>query len=185
MIHSFTVCVDGGDDVVGIQFAVKEISDESNTVDLTPMGSMTGDCNTLRLKSASGPIEKIKASYSTDEESVTAVRFYKGDIKKSYGVLERPSVTWEFDDTNKLIGVHGRLDGDTIVQLGFVTHTTDDALCEAVYPEDTTQPDNTTGTDDTAETGEEGSSEQPADTEDNSTDTTETPDTSNGSTSTE
>ena len=129
MIHSFTVCVDGGDDVVGIQFAVKEISDESNTVDLTPMGSMTGECNTLRLKSASGPIEKIKASYSTDEESVTAVRFYKGDIKKSYGALGRPSVTWEFGGTNKLIGVHGRLDGDTIVQLGFVTHTTDDALC--------------------------------------------------------
>ena len=71
----------------------------------------------------------------------------------------KPNETWEFDDKNKLIGVHGHLDGDTIVQLGFVTHTTDDVLCEAAYPEDTTEPNNSTGTDDTAETGEEGSPE--------------------------
>ena len=130
MIDSFTVCVDRGDDVIGIQFAVKEVSDESNTVDLTPMGSMTGECKTLTL-TPTGPIDKIKASYSLNDGAVSAVRFYKGDIKKTYGELLKPNETWLFDDKNKLIGVHGQLDGDTIVQLGFVTHTTDDALCEA------------------------------------------------------
>ena len=93
------------------------------------MGDLRGNCRNLKL---AGPIEKIVASFSTADASVTGVAFYRGTTKVEFGVIStlRPSSTWLFDDKNKLMGVHGELDGDTIVKLGFVTHITDDSLCQ-------------------------------------------------------
>merc|ERR1712151_1328337 len=91
---------------------------------------MTGACRSLAL-TPSGPIDKIKASYSPNDKAVTAIRFFKKDIYVGFGKLIKPNEVWKFDDQNKLIGAHGYVDGDNILQLGFITHTTDNAACLA------------------------------------------------------
>ena len=39
---------------------------------------------------------------------------------------------WEFSDTSQLIGLHGRVFGGTIAELGFITFNTDDCPIEEV-----------------------------------------------------
>ena len=58
---------------------------------------MIGNCKILTLL---GPIESIKASYSNNQEAVTAVKFYRASASKTYGTLLSKHAEWQFDPTN-------------------------------------------------------------------------------------
>ena len=73
------------------------------------MGIMEGwgvDCRTLEL---SGPIEKIRASWSENDQAVSAIRYFKGRNSLTYGNLLTPFSEWEFSETNVLFGIHGQM----------------------------------------------------------------------------
>ena len=73
----------------------------------------------------SGPIEMIKSSYSLNDRAVTAIKYFKTNISKSYGNLLRNYEEWEFDSRSILLGLHGYQDGTTIKGLGFITLETE------------------------------------------------------------
>ena len=75
------------------------------------MGNMSGTCQTISLK---GAIEKTRCSYSPSSGSVTSVKFYKGGLVKSYGTLLSTYKEWEYSETQLLMGLHGRVKGETI-----------------------------------------------------------------------
>ena len=82
------------------------------------MGDMSGTCKTLEL---SGEIEKVQASYSANKGGgVRAIRYTKGAAKVTYGNLLSTASAWDLDDNSVMLGVHGRVDGSKIVQLGIV-----------------------------------------------------------------
>ena len=68
-----------------------------------------------------GLIEKINASYSASTGTVSAIKYYKGSVSKTYGTLLSLFREWKFTDTNRLMGLHGRVDGAKIKALGFIT----------------------------------------------------------------
>ena len=82
------------------------------------MGNMIGDCQTLTL---TGLIEKIRASYARSTGTVSAIKYYKGSVSKTYGTLLSLFREWTFTDTNQLMGLHGRVDGTKIKSIGFIT----------------------------------------------------------------
>ena len=84
---SFVTCTNKKDILTGLQFVLQSESNASDTAELSPMGSMTGDCVTTVL--TGGSIEKIQASYSEDNKSVTAIKYYKTDGAKTFGELAR------------------------------------------------------------------------------------------------
>ena len=66
------------EDLVGIQFTLASRTDPSDIIELSPIGDVSGDnCRTLTL--VDPPLDTIKASYSLNSESVSAIRYYKGD----------------------------------------------------------------------------------------------------------
>ena len=65
IIHSFQGCEDG-DKLNGLQFTVVSRWDSAYTVNLEPIGSLEGTCQTLAL-TPSGPISDIKASFSRND----------------------------------------------------------------------------------------------------------------------
>ena len=72
---SFSTCTDDNGDVIGTQYTLRDSNDI--TTDLTAIGSMTGsNCQSLAL---SGPIEKIRASYSSATSSVSSIRYLRGE----------------------------------------------------------------------------------------------------------
>ena len=115
--HSMTNCVNGGDELIGIQFLLKSTS--GNIVELSAIGDMSGTCQTLELDDA---LETIKASYSLNNGAgVKSIRYIRGTIKKTYGTLLSSFVEWNFNNTVELIGLHGRMSDSTITQLGMIT----------------------------------------------------------------
>ena len=104
---------------------------------------MSGNCQTLEL---SGPIERIKASYSNDKRSVSSVQYYKGGIKKTYGTLLNSYRTWTFGDSNVLLGLHGKVDGKTIKKLGFIALDTEMSSCPVEEAESEITTEETTNT---------------------------------------
>ena len=49
-------------------------------IELSPIGSMIGDCETLKL---TGEIDRIRAS--VPENNVENVRFFRGNLARAYG----------------------------------------------------------------------------------------------------
>ena len=88
---------------------------------------MTDTCQTIKISRA---IEKIRASYSQNLGAVTSIKYYKGGFSKTYGTLLSTYKEWEFSDTVRLLGLHGRVSENTIVQIGFITLNTLQTNCE-------------------------------------------------------
>ena len=62
--------------MIGIQFSLAPSADMSeDVVDLNPIGSMSGDCET-NGHAEYGVIEKIQSSYSISTDTVLAIRYY-------------------------------------------------------------------------------------------------------------
>ena len=76
------------------------------------IGVMRGDCETMSL---TGPIETVRSSYSETNGAVTSIWYYKGDQKKTFGTLLNSYQTWDFNDSNYLVGLHGRMVGTKII----------------------------------------------------------------------
>ena len=85
-----------------------------------------GHCETLSL---AGPVEKIRSSYSETNGAVTSIWYYTGDRAETFGTLLNSYQTWEFTAANYLVGLHGRMVGTKITQLGFVTLDTEMEAC--------------------------------------------------------
>lgn len=103
--HSVKTCRTEGH-VTGIQITLSDDAykiNASNFIELDPLGSMTGDCDTVKLP---GDINKIKASKSAEEMSIE-YKIY-GQLNEKYGTIDSTySQTWHFTDTNPLIGLYG------------------------------------------------------------------------------
>ena len=73
---SFNTCVMNGK-VVGAQFSLKSTTD-STEVMLAPLGYLPdGSCRKLDL--SEGFIESIKVSFSSRDDKINAITYYKGD----------------------------------------------------------------------------------------------------------
>ena len=59
-----------------------EKSNPSNIVELTAMGKMRGDCQSLQLE---GPLEKARAFFKDADESVSTLKYYRGRSVASWG----------------------------------------------------------------------------------------------------
>ena len=126
VFHSFETCENGSGDMIGIQYTLVSKTDQNDIVPLSPMGNMSGICRSLILE---GPLEKIKASYSSNDKAVNAIKYYRGDASITYGTLLNPNIEWNFDESNSLIGIYGYMEGTVIKQLGFLVYSTDASLC--------------------------------------------------------
>ena len=80
-----------------------------------------------------GAIAAVDAQYSPDADRITSINYVRvrGEKEMRIGVYDpdRPQTTWEFDDTNALMGVHGYMEDDAIKSIGFVMRTTDVSRC--------------------------------------------------------
>ena len=74
--YSFTTCVNEDEDMIGTLYTLSD-SNGTNT-NLTAIGNMTGTCQTITL--TGGPIERLKASYSTSSESVSSIRYVRDGV---------------------------------------------------------------------------------------------------------
>ena len=52
---------------------------------------------------------------------MTAIQYFKKDATKTFGNISTKHTEWDFDYTNKLIGLYGVVNDDEIVQLSFIT----------------------------------------------------------------
>lgn len=103
----------------------------------------------------SGPIEKIRASYSQSEDGVSAVKYYKGGNSKTYGTLLSSFKEWTFTDSKILLGLHGRINSSNkITQLGFITNDHSLTVCPSSDPGTTTETTTETTTPDGETSGE-------------------------------
>ena len=83
---SFVTCEDERDSKLsGIKFILQSESDSSKIVELSPIGSMKGDCQTMII--SGNEIDMIRASYSKGDGAVTAIKYYKEDGAKTFGTL--------------------------------------------------------------------------------------------------
>ena len=111
---SFVTCESrGGTKLRGIKFILQSKSDPGNIVELSPIGDMKGDCDTVLI--AGGEVKTIRASYSSDDEAVTAIKYYKEDGAKTFGTLLSSYQSWDFDRYNRVMGLQGRVKNNEIV----------------------------------------------------------------------
>ena len=61
-LKAFKTCENGSKNLLGIQFTIVDKDDETNEIELEPIGTISGICRTLTVEG--GPIDKIKASYN-------------------------------------------------------------------------------------------------------------------------
>jgi hypothetical protein len=87
-LYSFTTCADTDGNITGLQFLMSESSylehpKEEELFAMDPLGSMSGECQTMTLR---GHLSKIEASYN-EESGVNGLRFYRDKKYKEYGNL--------------------------------------------------------------------------------------------------
>lgn len=88
------------------------------------IGNMEGDCTTLKL---TGGLDRIRA-YKGALPGVRSIRFYRGNLAKTYGKMKDDYTQWLFTEENPLVGVYGRHNEHGIEQLGFISL---DTACQA------------------------------------------------------
>ena len=92
--QSFTTCIDSDGAMRGTQYTL--LSASGDQIPLTAIGNMSGTCQTLTLEGS--PIEKIRASYAQSQSGVSAIKYYKGGISKTYGTLLSSYNEWTFTE---------------------------------------------------------------------------------------
>ena len=120
--HSVKTCrID--ESVTGIQIILANNAYKTNAnnfIKLDPLGSMTGNCDTVKLP---GDVNKIKASKLAGDMSIE-YKIY-GQLNQKYGELDSTySKFWHFTDSNPLVGLYGYQSEAGIEELGFITLNT-------------------------------------------------------------
>ena len=77
---------------------------------------MIGECETLKV---TGMIDRIRASAPAD--NVKNVRFFRGNLARTYGDVTEDYSEWSFTAETPLVGLYGRQSETGIDQLGFIT----------------------------------------------------------------
>ena len=80
-----------------------------------------------------------------------SIQYFKGGRKKTYGTIsEDPAMyaQWQLSDTNRLVGLHGRVKDGVIVQLGIITYNTELEECPIVTSPNDVETDDTTSSED-------------------------------------
>ena len=134
-LYSLTVC-EKNDKVVGHQYTLVNKSDDSDIVELSAMGRMRGDCQTLILQ---GPIDKVRASFKDEDDSVSAIKYFRGRTSKQWGRASRDYQEYVFSAEQPVIGLWGRASSQKITQLGFLTISEDPNICPEPEPVDETE----------------------------------------------
>ena len=133
VLKKFKTCENRREDIVGLQFTVVNKDDPADEVELEPVGDVTSDGLSCRnLKLSDGRIEKIRAGFNNTEKAITGIRYFKGVAFVKFGDMNGSEQEWYFDSDNELIGAHGYIKDGVFVNIGFVVHTTNDALCPIV-----------------------------------------------------
>ena len=125
-LHAIKTCVvhplfdfDNDRDMIGIQFILAYVDfDETEVVRLTPIGDMAGDCQELTIV---GEIDQIKATYDRESQSVNSIKIIKDGKSKTYGNGGVLYNNWMFDDDKILMGLHGKVVGRKIIELGTIS----------------------------------------------------------------
>ena len=119
---------DNDGDMIGIQFVLAYVDfDETEVVRLTPIGDMAGVCQELTII---GEIDQIKATYDRESQSVNSIKIIKDGKSKTYGKGGVMYNDWMFDDNKILMGLHGKVVGKKIIELGTISLLTDQThLC--------------------------------------------------------
>ena len=133
VLKKFKTCENRRGYIVGLQFTLVNKEDADDTVELEPNGDVTSDglaCRNVKL--TDGRIDKIRASYNRTEEAITGLRYFKGLRFINFGDMDGIEQEWTFNSDNELIGAHGYIKDGVFVNIGFVVHTTNDALCPVV-----------------------------------------------------
>ena len=117
---------------MGIEFTVIDKDDNDNSVTLETFGSVSLRKVTCRnLVLTDGGLDKISVYYDSTEEKIAGVRYFKGERFVSFGNSNGEVKDWYFDSKNELIGVHGYVKDGIIVNIGFLIHSIDDAVCQS------------------------------------------------------
>ena len=133
VLKKFKTCENRREDIVGLQFTVVNKDDPEDTVALEPNGDVTSDGLSCRnLKLTDGRIDKIRVAFNRTEKAITGIRYFKGLRFVNFGDMNGNEQEWQFDGDNELIGAHGYIKDGVFVNIGFVVHTTNDALCPIV-----------------------------------------------------
>ena len=100
-LDGFTVCTDGDDKVLGLQFFLTEtpylVHEYARLLNLNSIGVMTGDCRGMRF---SDPVHAVKAA-SKRNSGIQGLQFYYGDQVATIGDMDGWKVntqTWTFND---------------------------------------------------------------------------------------
>ena len=132
MLEKFITCQDRNKNIVGIEFTVVNKDDDNDSVTLETFGSVSLRRVTCRnLVLTDGRLDKISVYYDGTEEKISGVRYFKGERFVSFGNSDGVVKDWYFDSKNELIGVHGYLKDGIIVNVGFLIHSIDDAICQS------------------------------------------------------
>ena len=133
VLKKFKTCENRREEIVGLQFTVVNKDDPADTVALEPNGDVTSDGLSCRnVKLTDGRIDKIRSAYNSTEKAITGMRYFKDKRFIGFGDMNGNEQEWSFNGDNELIGVHGYIKDGVFVNIGFVVHTTNDALCPVV-----------------------------------------------------
>ena len=108
VMKSFKTCENGSKNLIGVQFTIVDQDDEANEIELEPIGVMSGNCRSLTVEGS--PIDKVKASFNQNKETVSGIRYFKGENFVEYGTVLNPFEQWIFNEQNQMIGVQGYVD---------------------------------------------------------------------------
>lgn len=102
----------------------KANAESTERFEMGAIGNMDGECTSLQL---TGGLDRIRA-YDGALPGVRNIRFYRGNLAKTYGKIQDQFTQWLFTEENPLVGIYGRQNENGIEQLGFITL---DTVCQA------------------------------------------------------
>ena len=115
--------------MIGLFVSIATEEDSAELVILQSFGEISGFCTKLNLY---GPVDSIRASYSPNTGSVSAISYRRNDAQRTFGALLSNYVEWTFNSTSRFMGFHGRVHEKEITQLGVITEYTNATPTECV-----------------------------------------------------
>ena len=116
-----------------MQFTIANKDNVQDKVKLEAFGDVvesdTVSCRNIRL--ADGRIDQARVSFNYTQRAITGIKYFQGNRFAPFGNMNGNELEWYFDD-NELLGVYGYSKDGVLGNLGFIVHTTNDALCPVI-----------------------------------------------------
>ena len=104
-------CQDDSGNVIGLFASIVNRQDPDRLIIKKSFGQIRGFCTKLNLF---GELDSIRASYSPDTGTVSAISYRRDDNQRTFGALLSNFEEWNFNETSRFIGFHGRIDEERI-----------------------------------------------------------------------